>query len=148
MAQTTVTATKNLLQNIPVTQEGLVNFLQTWSPSLGEIVWFVIFLIVGIVTFLVVKEWVERLALYVSIRFFDKFTNVGTCIEYKGFFGTIRKITTGYVLLEKAQENGRKVRIFKRIPIKEFQANSKDFYETKCFEVCKDYIKECEEKEK
>ena len=82
------------------------------------------------------------MSIYLSIRFFDRYTNPGTCIKFDGFFGSIKQITLSYILLEHSDCEKCEVKVYRKIPIKQFDQMYKDYYKTSCYEICKDFKQE------
>lgn len=108
------------------------------APTLSDIFCIIILVVFCSALGMMIKSFIEKFSVYLSIRFFDNYLNVGTCIEFKGFFGTIKKITPTYILLEKAEKDDdvcTNCRIFRRVPIKAFDSHHKDFYEVKCSHI-------------
>lgn len=121
-------------QPVMITEETFVSLIGTIVPHMSTLFWVCLLALVGTVAFVSLRSFIEKLAAWSSIRFFDRYLNTGVCIDYKGFFGTIKKIAPTYVLIEKAHRSS-KVRVFRRVPILEFGKWHIDFYEQRCSSI-------------
>lgn len=133
---------EQLLQQIEWNQEFFIDLLQGLAPSLSDLFWMVVITGIIIIIALSIREFLQKLQVYLVIRLKDRYLNEGTCIKYRGFFGTVKKIRPTYILLEKVDCCSKKRRIFRRIPIIQFHSWHKDFYEPNCSMLCDD---ECNE---
>ena len=111
-------------------------------PSVSHLFWLIVIFFCIFILYNIFKELIEKMSIFISIRFFDRYTNPGTCIEYNGFFGSIKKITLSYVLLEKSDCPNKTIKIYRKILIKEFDRHYKDYYKSTCLEICNDYKNE------